>query len=259
MASKLNILFRYCGFYPKQLTKNMKGLRYWMADKKQLKKQLNGDFVFKLRPQLADRFEQAGTMKGHYFNQDLLVAQKIFENQPETHIDIGSRIDGFVAHVASFRKIKVFDIRKLENTFHNIEFEQHNVMQFEPKFENRYDSISSLHAIEHFGLGRYGDPINSNGHLLALDNIYRYLQKNGTFYFSVPIGRQQRIEFNAHRVFSLPYLLDLFKDKYELKSFSYVDTDDNGVLYRDVTLSEENIRSTFNLQYGCGIFELVKI
>jgi hypothetical protein len=30
---------------------------------------------------------------------------------------------------------------------------------------NCCDSISSLHAIEHFGLGRYGDTIDVNGHL----------------------------------------------------------------------------------------------
>ena len=27
------------------------------------------------------------------------------------------------------------------------------------------DSVSCLHAIEHFGLGRYGDPIDVFGHI----------------------------------------------------------------------------------------------
>jgi len=260
MANKLKILLRYCGFYPTEFANNLKGLRYWFADKKKFKKQMSSDFVFKIRPQLSDRFEQAGIMCGHYFNQDLLVAQKIFENNPDTHVDIGSRIDGFVAHVASFRKIKVFDIRNLEKTFQNIEFEQQDIMQFDDKLVNTCNSISSLHAIEHVGLGRYSDPINANGHLLALNNIYRYLKKGGTFYFSVPIAQQQRVEFNGHRVFSLPYLLDLFKDKYVLKSFSYINSnDDDSILYRDIELSEEDIRTSLNTKYGCGIFELVKI
>jgi len=63
---------------------------------------------------LDDRFDQSGTASGHYFHQDLLVASRIFINNPEKHVDIGSRIDGFVAHVASFREIEVFDIRSLE-------------------------------------------------------------------------------------------------------------------------------------------------
>lgn len=259
MANKLNILLRYCGFYPNILANNLRGLKYWLADKKKFKKQITPDFAFAIRPQLADRFDAAGIMNGHYFNQDLIVAQKIFENNPDTHIDIGSRIDGFVAHVASFRKIKIFDIRKLEEKFQNIEFEQQDVMLFDEKLENSCDSISSLHAIEHFGLGRYGDPINANGHLLALDNIYRYLKKGGTFYFSVPIGKRQRVEFNGHRIFSLSYLFSLFQDKYMLKSFSYVDSEENSILHRDIQLSEEDIHTTFNLHYGCGIFEWVKI
>jgi len=262
MANKLTVLLRYCGFYPNQFLNNIRGLKFWFADKKEIKRQIKkqqiSDFVFTIHPQLSDRFEEAGAMDGHYFNQDLLVAQKIFENNPNTHIDIGSRIDGFVAHVASFRKIKLFDIRKLEKTFQNIEFEQQDIMQYNENLENSCDSISSLHAIEHFGLGRYGDTVNVNGHLLALDNIYRYLKKGGTFYFSVPIGQQQRIEFNGSRIFSLSYLLNLFKDRYVLKSFSYVDSNDNSTLYRDIILSEEDIRTTFNLKHGCGIFELVK-
>ena len=67
---------------------------------------------------LSDYNDSAGNNKGHYFHQDLLVAQSIFENKPRRHIDIGSRIDGFVAHVASFREIEVLDIRDLSNNYH---------------------------------------------------------------------------------------------------------------------------------------------
>jgi SAM-dependent methyltransferase len=260
MSNKIKIFLRYCGFYPDQFNKNIKGLGFWLRDKRKVKNLMkienNNDFHFQIRPQLLDRFDNAGVMEGAYFNQDLLIAQKIFTNNPINHIDIGSRIDGFVAHVASFRKIKVFDIRKIESNFQNIEFEKRDIMNFYPDLENSCDSISSLHAIEHFGLGRYGDPINLNGHKIAIDNIYRYLKKGGTFYFSVPIGKKQRIEFNAHRVFSLSYLLGIFNDCYELKTFSYVD--DSGILYRDIELLPDDINNTFNLHYGCGIFELIK-
>jgi hypothetical protein len=33
-----------------------------------------------------------------------------------------------------------------------------------PEWINKYDSISCLHALEHFGLGRYGDRLDPNGH-----------------------------------------------------------------------------------------------
>ena len=84
----------------------------------------------KLFPILDDWFEVAGTAKGHYFHQDLIVAQQIYSANPKVHIDVGSRIDGFVAHVASFRTIKIIDIRPLERSQHpNIEFLQHDLMR----------------------------------------------------------------------------------------------------------------------------------
>jgi hypothetical protein len=65
-------------------------------------------------------------------------------------VDIGSRVDGFIAHVASFRDIEVLDIRKNEEKIENITFIQADVMKPDEKYKNYCDSISSLHAIEHF-------------------------------------------------------------------------------------------------------------
>jgi hypothetical protein len=118
------------------------------------------------------------------------------------------------------------------------------------------DSLSSLHALEHFGLGRYGDPIDYNGHLKGFENMYNILKSGGAFYFSVPIG-EQRIEFNAHRVFSISYLTEMFQNKFEILSFSYVD--DRGELHKEVILTQELIQKNCNCNYGCGIFELRKI
>ena len=85
-------------------------------------KKLGGDVTY-FHPMLNDSLEEAGISKGHYFHQDLLVASYIYNSKPETHVDIGSRIDGFVAHVASFRKIQIIDIRNLNEIGHdNISF-----------------------------------------------------------------------------------------------------------------------------------------
>ena len=71
----------------------------------------------RLTPCLADRFAAWGELRGHYFHQDLWAAQRIHANQPRKHVDIGSRIDGFVAHVAAFREIEIIDIRPLESKY----------------------------------------------------------------------------------------------------------------------------------------------
>lgn len=57
-----------------------------------------------------------------------------------------------------------------------------------------------MHAIEHFGLGRYGDPVNPQGYQRGIANMAQLLQPGGTFYLSTPIG-QERVEFNANWVF----------------------------------------------------------
>ena len=206
-------------------------------------------------PILGDRYASSGTASGHYFHQDLLVAQRIFLAGPQKHVDIGSRVDGFIAHVASFREIEVFDIRPMEILIPNVRFVKMDLMEDRPDYTDYCDSISSLHTIEHFGLGRYGDRIDVNGHLKGLDSIYRMLKKRGIFYFSVPIGRQ-RVEFNAHRVFSPRYLFDLLKGRFELLSFSYVD--DAGMLHANITPDETALERDFGCEYGCGIFELRK-
>jgi SAM-dependent methyltransferase len=153
-----------------------------------------------LFPCLHDWYEQGGDTRSDYFRQDLYVARKIYAAKPSKHVDIGSRIDGFVAHVASFREIEVFDIRPVTASVPGIVFRQADLMNPPESFIEYCDSLSCLHALEHFGLGRYGDPINPRGCEIALANMARLLMSGGIFYLSVPVGNE-RVEFNSHRVF----------------------------------------------------------
>lgn len=251
-------LFLFFGFNILRLKSNILGLGFYFKDFKELKKQKgkDGSFRFgKLLPVLDERGSESGVMKGHYFHQDFYVAQRIFEHNPAKHVDVGSRIDGFVAHVAVFRPIEILDIRIQKSDIDNITYKQADLMKLPDGMIDYCDSISSLHAIEHFGLGRYGDPIDYYGHVKGIQNISRILKKNGRFYFSVPIG-DQRIEFNGQRVFSVRYLLDILENDFILEYFSYVD--DKGDFHKNITLNGDNINSNIGCNYGCGIFELIK-
>jgi hypothetical protein len=205
---------------------------------------------------LSDYEDQAGSAKGHYFHQDLLVSSYIFHDSPTRHIDVGSRIDGFVAHVASFRKIDVMDVRELGDVGHkNISFVRANLMNESTAQNNITDSISCLHAIEHFGLGRYGDPLDPNGHIKGFNNLLRMLKPGGTLYISFPIGMQNEVHFNAHRVF---HPKDVFmwansQSELELARFDYVD--DAGSLHRDVDINSGSI----DVNFGCGIYTFKKL
>lgn len=252
----LNLL----GYDPLKTINFLRGITFYYRDLRKIKlqKNKNSDFVFgRLYPMLTERYSEAGRMSGFYFYQDLLIAQRIYKNKPLKHVDIGSRTDGFVAHVAAFREIELFDIRPQKSKIKNILFKQADLMILPEGMVNYCDSISSLHAIEHFGLGRYGDNVDYYGHIKAIDNIHKILKKGGKFYFSVPIGKQ-RIEFNAHRVFNLTYLLKLLNNKFKLDHFSYVN-DEGNLLFENVKLDNDSVKNNYNCNSGTAIFEMTKI
>jgi len=207
-------------------------------------------------PVLSDYDDQAGSTKGHYFHQDLLVARFVFTHNPTRHVDISSRIDGFVAHVAAFRKIEVMDVRDLDDTGHkNISFIKADLMNTNPAHFCLSDSISCLHAIEHFGLGRYGDPLNPVGHKQGFNNIVAMLKPGGFLYISFPIGKSNETHFNAHRVF---HPKDIFSwetgpKQLVLQRFDYVD--DSGNLHQQVDLET----TPLHVKYGCGIYTFKKM
>ena len=236
----------------------LRGLPLYLNDYKELKAQKGADAEFPFgdrKLMLTDRFAESGSARGHYFHQDLLVAQRIFAANPTKHVDIGSRIDGFIAHVASFREVEVFDIREMKSLSKNITYKQADLIKLPEGMMEYCDSLSALHSIEHFGLGRYGDPIDYQGHTKAIENISKILKAGGTFYFSAPIG-PQRIEFNAHRVFSLTYLASVFSEKFVIKNFSYVD--DKGDLHENQPFVGSDFECNYGCHYGCGIFELIR-
>lgn len=202
-----------------------------------------------LRPMLADRGAVAGVVGGHYFHQDLWAARKIFESRPARHVDVGSRLDGFVAHILPFVPVEVVDIRHLDSTIEGLTFVQEDATELKRFASNSVESLSSLHAVEHFGLGRYGDPVDPEACFKALRNMARVLRPGGRFYLGVPVGRE-RVEFNAHRVFNPRTIIGELRDL-RLVAFSAVD--DAGAFQADATLDEMAMA-----RYACGLFEFTK-
>lgn len=257
---KNQIAQRFDGFGVDLFTlwRGIKGLPALLNEYRQFK-YLQGrsdDFPCRFNyPCPADRYEEGGMASGHYFHQDLIVAHKIYTRNPSRHLDVGSRIDGFVAHVASFREIEVLELRPLTRKVRNIIFHQFDLLAPVGNFVTSCDSISCLHALEHVGLGRYGDRLMVDGHVKGFQALWSMLRPGGILYLSLPIG-PQRIEFNAHRVFSIQTVLDLAKDKYELAGFSFVD--DLGDIHENPDMTKDAIEKSFDCWYGCGIFEFHK-
>ena len=231
------------------LLKKLKQRLKYRADKKAF---IEAGGTVKLdHPIYDDFYKQAGNANGHYFHQDLLVAGFINKSKPVRHLDIGSSIEGFVSHVASFRSIEIIDIRPLNIPAHpQITFTQGNLMSLDSSLIEICDSLSCLHALEHFGLGRYGDPIDPVGHIKGFNNLHKMLKPGGTLYISFPIG-DKGVHFNAHRVFDPKEILEWSTNKFTLARFDFVN--DAGDLHTNISI-DQIPRSI----YGCGIYTLKK-
>ncbi|MBI3543216.1 MAG: DUF268 domain-containing protein [Deltaproteobacteria bacterium] len=200
-------------------------------------------------PILTDFRDKAGNVDCHYFHQDLWAARKIHAARPARHLDIGSRVDGFVAHVLTFMPITLIDVRPLPSFVDGLTFIQEDATRLTSLADGSVESLSSLHAVEHFGLGRYGDPVDPYACFHVMKAMARVLKPSGRLYFSVPIGRE-RLEFNAQRVFSPQTILDGFA---ALKLVSFAAVNDRGDFD---AVSPPDAHA--DADYACGLFELTK-
>lgn len=207
-------------------------------------------------PVIFDKYKQAGSIDAHYFLQDIYVAQKVLENSPTHHYDVGSRVDGFISHLLTALKdatITLIDIRPLSVTIPHLDFIQADATLLEGITANSLSSLSSLHAVEHFGLGRYGDSVNPDACFMAMQSLQRVVASGGYLYFSVPIGHEDITVFNSHRIFTPKTVIDTFSEM-ELVEFSYINN------YKLTTIQGSEVMSLISNkklnihEYDCGIF-----
>lgn len=241
------------GLDPRTMFFSLMGLPRYLRDFQRFRRKYPGRM--ELLPCLQDWTEEAGGIKNEYFWQDLLVARRILRANSHKHVDIGSRVDGFIAHVASFREIEVFDVRPISTQIPGVIFKQVDFTKPLPDMAGYCDSVSCLHALEHFGLGRYGDPVNPNGVECALSNMAGLLKGGGTFYLSVPIGIE-RVEFNAQRVFDPLTLVDLaIQNSLQLRELTVIR---KGHLVEQAALDPTSLSALARQRYALGIFIFTK-
>jgi len=241
------------GIDPIKALRSVQGLPRFVRDYFRFRASYTGRL--ELLPCLHDWHEEGGATTLEYFWQDLLVARAIFEARPERHVDIGSRVDGFVAHVASFREIEVFDVRPITTQVPGVTFRRADLMKPVEGMTGYCDSVSCLHALEHFGLGRYGDPIDPKGFERGLANMTALLRKNGVFYLSVPIG-VERVEFNGQRVFDPRAMIDLaMANSLELRELKVIR---QGGKVEALALDELRLSDLASQRYALGIFTFKK-
>ena len=206
-------------------------------------------------PCLDDWYDNAGSLS-YYFWQDLWAARKIFQAQPSEHYDIGSRLDGFIAHILLFMPVTMIDIRPLPQKVEGLNFIQADATNLESIADNSLVSLSSLCAPEHFGLGRYGDPVDPEACFKAMKSMQRVLAKGGHLYIAVPVADESGVAFNAHRIFR-PELIVETMNELKLADFSVID----GFEYTEHITFEEFHTRGFSFECSRiidGLFDFVK-
>jgi hypothetical protein len=143
-----------------------------------------------------------------YFYQDSWCAKKIFENKPTQHVDVASEA-GFIGIISQFVPTTMIDIRPINLSQEGFSFKAGSILAL-PLGNNSVESLSSICVIEHIGLGRYGDPLDQFGSEKSAEELKRVLANKGNLYISVPVDRENKVCFNAHRAFTRDYVLKLF-------------------------------------------------
>lgn len=204
----------------------------------------------------SDYNASAGKPLEHYFAQDIWAAARIHEALPEKHYDIGSRLDGFLAHLLVFcRDITYIDIRPLPFEIPGLHFVRGDATNLEGIEDASIESLSSLHAIEHFGLGRYGDPIDPEACFKVMKAFQRVLKPDGKLYLGVPLASENKLIFNAHRLFHPRTIIESF-DKMELVDFRIVYSDSYCATI--VEIEDIDRKCSSIPDYTCGLFEFIK-
>lgn len=248
---KINNYFNFIGinlvklFYLKNL---FKYLRQYLLFKKL------GGKVKSFYPILDDFNDNSGVVKNQLFHSDLLTSQKVYHKKPLKHLDIGSRIDGVVAQIASYRNLDVLDIRDLEIKPHkNINFLKQDLTNILNVSDNeKYDSISSIGCLAHIGLGRYGDNIDPEGYKKGIEAISKLAKEKCYVYVLTPVGKES-VEFNAHNIFDAKKLIREFEiNNFVLKEFHLINDDGELIL-------NSKIEDSINLNFGGGYFVFQKL
>lgn len=147
------------------------------------------------------------SIDSHYFYQALWAFKKILDSNTKHHVDVGSKVE-FVGLLTTITDVTFIDIRPLELKLDRYTGKKGSILAL-PFNDSSVSSLSSLHVIEHIGLGRYGDPIDPNGTKKACRELQRIMVPGGNLYLSLPIGKP-RVCFNAHRIHTAEQILSYF-------------------------------------------------
>jgi hypothetical protein len=165
--------------------------------------------------------------------------------QPSLHLDFRSELV-FSAMVSAFLPVWRFDTEPVRISLSGLECGVTDPHRF-PLADGSMQSVSSIGAIEHAGLGRYGEALDPDGDLAIMHEMLRVLGPDGTLLIAVPVG-SARICFNAYRIYAFQDVRYVFGGL-QLKQFSLID--DTGRYWPHASAAQADAQQD---GYGCWWF-----
>ena len=184
----------------------------------------------------------------HYVYHTAWAARVVKEISPVRHVDISSMLY-FCGIISAFVPVDFYDYRPANLSLTNLDSKKGDLHHL-PFEDKSVPSISCMHTIEHIGLGRYGDPIDAEGDIKALNELKRVTASGGNLILVFPMGRP-RIEFNAHRIYSYEQIMSYVADsEFKLHEFAFIpELESEGPMIRHA-----DPRLVEKADYACGCF-----
>jgi SAM-dependent methyltransferase len=219
---------------------------FWRARRQYLKLRAPGAPPVETRVCLGDATSST-PLDAHYFYQEAWLVRQLITLRPDRHVDVGSSL-GTVAAISAIAPTVFVDYRPTRVSLEGLASVCGDIRAL-PFRSASQASVSSLHVVEHVGLGRYGDSLDADGSICALAELARIVAPGGHLFLSAPVGRPREV-FNAHRVFSYRMLMGPLHG-FALVSLALVD--DGGVFHRRASESQVDTQI-----YGCALLALRK-
>jgi hypothetical protein len=179
----------------------------------------------------------------HYVYHPAWAARILKQINPGKHVDISSAL-AFCSMISAFIPVEFYDYRPANLSLSNLKSGHADLCNLFFETES-IESLSCMHTIEHIGLGRYGDPLDPDGDIKAINELKRVVKTNGHLLFVTPVGKP-KLQFNGQRIYSFEMVMDYFSG-FSLKDYSLVIDNGEFISPADPKLSDMQ-------NCGCGCF-----
>jgi hypothetical protein len=142
-----------------------------------------------------------------------------------TVLDVGS-YQHFVAGLSACFDVTALDVRKLPEYFSGgyLRVVTDDIRRFSVGGHGieQFDAVTSLSAVEHFGLGRYGDELCVDGDREGVERMFEATRPGGIVVLSTAVAAGCcTLAFNSHRTYTWKALSSMMGEHGHLESVRF--------------------------------------